>query len=218
MEHETQNMKHESAFTLIEAIVAASVFALVVSSILGIYVSVLHLDTRTRAQRTLADNSRFIMDFFGKEIDNGHIDYASYPNNVICKNGTAMPCDISGNDAPGTTELYIVNQAGDAEHFYLYNENTKSIEHTYSNCQTVNCDLVLTKNSGTASNLNSSDVRVTNLQFYTSPTSDPFSSAKNFSYQPQVTAVLELTANTGKRDQIKINLQSTFSELYYPSR
>jgi hypothetical protein len=185
----------ERAFTLIEAVVATAIFATVVVAMLGIYTSVITLDRKSRSQRLVADNSRFIMDFLSKEVRNGSIDYPSYPLGL-----TDPDCTIVGK----CVDLYIINQAGDSEHIYLDNLQ----------------NLVLVKNGGSATNLNSSNVEVTNLKFYVRPQGDPYTSAKLFNQQPFVTVILELTSNNGAnvKDNIKIDLEGTFATRIYPSR
>ena len=89
----------DSGFTLIEALVATTVFAFVVSSIIGVYISVLQLDRKTRAQTSVSQNARFIMEFLAKEIRNGSIDYSGLNS---CVNGS--------------TKLCLINQAGEAEY------------------------------------------------------------------------------------------------------
>jgi type II secretory pathway pseudopilin PulG len=94
-------------FTLIEAVVATSVFAFVVTSILGVYISTIQLDRKTRAQRAVAQNARFITEFLAKEVRNGSINYASYPGGTVA----------------GTGDLYLQNQANEIEHLFLNGTN-----------------------------------------------------------------------------------------------
>ena len=92
MQHETEKINiasrithHASrsrGFTLIEAIVATSVFAFIVSSILGVYIATFQLDRKSRAHRAVAQNARFISEFIGKEVRNGTIDYSSYCSTI----------------------------------------------------------------------------------------------------------------------------------------
>ena len=180
----TSGNKSQSGFTLIEAVVAASVFVFVVSAVIGVYISTLRLDSRTRAQRAILDNSRFIMDFLSKEVRNGHIDY----NAAAC-----------GGVVTSDTDLCLVNQDNEAEHFYLTGNN-----------------LAVAKTAGTA-NLNSSNVLVTNVRFLVAPTSDPLVAGSPTNEQPHVTVILDMKT-TSDRDPVPIHLQSTFSENYYPSR
>lgn len=67
--------RRQKGFTIIEAVVSAGVFAFIVSSILGVYMATIQLDSKTRAERAVQQNARFIMDFLSKEIRNGSINY-----------------------------------------------------------------------------------------------------------------------------------------------
>jgi len=95
-----------NGFTLIEAVVATAVFAFVVSSIIGVYLSVLQLDRKTRAQVAVSQNARFIMEFLAKEVRNGNIDYSGANS---CVNGINKLC--------------LINQAGEAEYIEYLSPN-----------------------------------------------------------------------------------------------
>jgi len=98
---------NQKGFTLIEAVVATAVFAFVVSSILGVYMSTIRLDRKTRAERAVAQNARFIMEYLAKEVRNGTIRYAGYPGGVA--NSTLM----------------LTNQANQNLSFYLSGTDLK---------------------------------------------------------------------------------------------
>jgi type II secretory pathway pseudopilin PulG len=184
--------KKQKGFTLLEAVVSAAVFAFVITAILGVYMAVLRLNARTRAIRSVTENSRFITEFLSKEVRNGRIDY-SQTNNL--------------------TTLAIINQNNESERIFL--------SDTIENCKSGTvCNLMLYKPSvsATATPLNSSTVRITNLGFYVSPTGDPFTTAKTFNEQPHVTLIIEFTSRVGTKDAVKMSLQTSFTELYYPSR
>ncbi len=187
----------KSGFTLIEAIVATSVFAFVVSSIIGVYISALQIDRKTRAQREVTQNARYIMDFLAKEVRNGEINYATYP----------------GQTADESDQFHLINQAGELEIF-------RRVLVSGPDCVTGVCKIVLAKQGGGTSDLTSAGVKVTKLEFRTSPTQDPFTPAKTTNVQPHVIVVMELTSSRYSRpqDQAKINVQSTFTVRHYPSR
>src|SRR6266545_5336500 len=92
-----------SGFTLIEVIVSMSLFIFVIMSIMGLYLSILRLEKRTRFERSLTQNGRFIYEFLEKEITNGHVDYAK----TLC------------GQANSNNDVYLVNQANENEHIYL---------------------------------------------------------------------------------------------------
>jgi len=72
----------QRGFTLIEAVVAAGVFAFVVSSSLAVYLATIQLDSKSRSERAVQQNARFIMDFLSKEVRNGSIDYSGTNNST----------------------------------------------------------------------------------------------------------------------------------------
>src|SRR3989344_2234857 len=176
--------RQQKGFTLIEAVVATAVFAFVIASIFGVYNSALQLDRKSKSQRVVAQNARFIMEYLGKEIRNGAIFYNGYPGGIADET------------------LILANQANEVESFYL-----------------TGTDLQLEKNS-TTTNLNSSGIKVTNLEFYIEPNGEPYVLGSAYNEQPRVTVALELTSDYGTSagSLEKINLQSTFATRNYPSR
>jgi Tfp pilus assembly protein PilW len=100
-------LRTNKGFTLIEAVVATSVFAFVVTSVLGVYLATLQIDSKTRAQRAVTQNARFIMEFIAKEVRNGEINYSAYP----------------GGSASSTNQLFIRNQLNEAERIFISGNN-----------------------------------------------------------------------------------------------
>ncbi|MBI4225175.1 MAG: prepilin-type N-terminal cleavage/methylation domain-containing protein [Candidatus Sungbacteria bacterium] len=86
MEHETRNTKHENGFTLIEIIVAVSIFALITLATVQIMLIVMRTqETITRIQ-AIQDNARFSLELITKEMRTG-INYdANTPASTICTN------------------------------------------------------------------------------------------------------------------------------------
>ena len=80
-------------FTLIEAIVATSVFAVAATSIVGVYASIQRLNRQSSALQALEQNVRFVGGELTKIIEAGKIDYASYAAGTVAQ--------------PFTTDLYL---------------------------------------------------------------------------------------------------------------
>jgi type II secretory pathway pseudopilin PulG len=190
--------RNQKGFTLIEAVVSASVFAFVMTSVLGVYLSALQIDSKTRAERAVQQNARFILEFLGKEIRNGSINYDEYGGTINYTSGY-------------TSDLYIVNQLDEQERIFCDNSDP------------ANPKLRLTKAEGTT-DLNSDKVKVTRCAFYVSPSTNPFAVLGTVpappNQQPFVTVVIQLQAQYSGRniDQAVMNLQSTFTVRDYPSR
>lgn len=183
--------KSQQGFTLIEAIVSASVFAVVVTSAMGVYMATLKLDAKTKAERAVQQNARFIMEYLGKEVRNGSIDYAGYTSTGI-------------NIANDSTNLFLINQALENEWIYLSGSNivlSKAAGDTNLN------------SSGVRVTKLSFSVAPTSNPFLSLSSSPP-------NVQPNVVVTMELTSNYGNRGQNKavMNVQSTFATRQYPSR
>jgi Tfp pilus assembly protein PilE len=187
------NLRKNSGFTVVEAVVSVSVFAVAVSSIIGTYLLVVKVDNRTRADRAVQQNARFITEFLGKEIRNGRIDYSTYLGEQITLNSNGY-----------ITVLRLINQNNEAEVITCDGSN-----------------ITLQKSSGTTQ-LNSAGVMVTKCAFYVHPSTDPFRPLLHNppNVQPFVTFVLELESNYGRRagDVSKINIQTSYTMRDYPSR
>ncbi len=84
-------------FTLIEAVVATAVFAMTMTSIVGVYIAVQRLNRQSASLQALQQNGRFISEDVTKLIRNGQIDYARY--------GASVP-------QPTTPNLYAIDRDG----------------------------------------------------------------------------------------------------------
>lgn len=98
-------------------------------------------------------------------------------------------------------ELYLINVDGEAELISLSSGSMR-----------------LTKAGFSDSDLSSSDITVSDLDFYISPNSDPFCPAPCPDAQPRVTYTFTLTSNTSLReaDQTSMRVQGTVSSRQYP--
>lgn len=111
MKQETYNMIHASGykfhdqgFTLIEAVVAVSIFAVTVTSMVGVYLSVQRLNQQNTALQFVQQNGRFITEDLTKLIRNGRIDYSRYSGGTVPQ--------------PATTNLYIIDRDGVSVRIY----------------------------------------------------------------------------------------------------
>lgn len=93
-----RNFVGNSGFTLIEALTSATIFAITMTSIVGVYISVQRLNQTSAAVQSVQENGRFLIEDLTKMIRNGAIDYSRY--------GATVP-------QPHTTNLYILDQNGE---------------------------------------------------------------------------------------------------------
>ncbi len=182
--------QNQKGFTLIEAIVATALFAVTVSSIMGVYLSTLKINRRTDVIRSASENARYITGFLTKEIRNGQIDYYG-PWNSPCSGIISAPAN----------SLSLVNT--DNEHLCFYLGDASGLSSSNGT------NLWLIKNNLLAVKVNSSNVTINNLVFYVSPTYNPYSTGSNA--QPRVTIMGNVTATSGSQDTITIPIQATVS-------
>lgn len=186
-----QNLNHQKGFTLIEAIVATSIFAFAMVSIIGVYLSTVRINRRTDLIRTASENVRFITEYISKEIRNGQLNYFG-PANSPC---TLPPFSSSSNF------LSLVNIDGDRLCFYLGN-SAGLLSATGPN-------LWLIKNNYSAVKINSTNVSITSLIFYVSPTANPYSASLKI--QPRVSVLGSLKANSSALDNVVMPIQTSVS-------
>ncbi len=186
-----QQSQHQGqqAFTLIEALVATFLFAVVLSSIMNVYLSTVKINRKTDLIRTASENARYISESISKEVRNGNIDYYS----------ASSPC--STNLQSPNISLAIVNVDND-RFCYYQGDNVGSISSSGSN-------LWLVKNTFAATKVNSPGTLINNLQFYISPLYNPYTSGSRI--QPRVTISASVTTTSGSQDTITIPIQTTIS-------
>ena len=180
--------RSQIGFTLFEAIVATAVFAFVISSVLGVYVATLQMDQKTRAQRAVTQNARFLMEYLAKEIRNGTIDYSAYP----------------GGSAGSLTQVYIRNQSDESERIYLDGQNLM-LSKLAGTTRLNSSSILVTKASFYVSPND-------NPLITTRPPPD------NKQPTVTVVLELTSNYGQRAIDTAKINLQSTYTIRAYPSR
>jgi prepilin-type N-terminal cleavage/methylation domain-containing protein len=180
--------QQQAGFTLIEAVVASALFAITVSSILGVYLSTIKLNRRTDVIRTASENARFITEYLSREIKNGQMDY----NGPVRGPCTAIP-------AASANSLSIINVDGDHICFFL-GDDSGSITSAGRN-------LWAEKNNLPAYKINSGNVQVLNLIFYSSPAFNPYTSGSTV--QPRVTFTANIRSTSGNQDNVIIPIESS---------
>jgi len=165
--------QNEKGFTLIEAIVAAAIFATAVVSIVDVYTSTVRLNRKTDGQRKASENARYITEYLSKEIRNGQVDYFG---------PTVSPCTT--NFAYSARTLGLVNT--DNVHLCFYMGDDAGLVSSSGT------NLWLIKGNAGPYKINSDDVTTTNIIFFTSPQANPYTTQS--AIQPRVTITGTVTA------------------------
>jgi len=155
--------KKQQGFTLLEMLISITVFVMVTVIALGIYSSVIRANKKSVSLTKLHRDSQLIMSSIAKKIRQSQVDYTYYPSGEV-------PSD--------NKELALVDVDG-TEYVFSHNSSDNTIE--------VSID------GGAAVDIPGGDVLVTDLKFYITPTTDPFTVVPSQTpIFPRVTMVLRL--------------------------
>ena len=83
-------MKHPRGFTLLEVLVAASLFSVVGMMATSVFLNLSRGQQQVSSRNTLYDDAQFILDQLTKEINSGSIDYEEYYNRIVLKGKPGM--------------------------------------------------------------------------------------------------------------------------------
>ncbi|HLD28560.1 MAG TPA: prepilin-type N-terminal cleavage/methylation domain-containing protein [Patescibacteria group bacterium] len=179
-----------SGFTLVEILVAISVFAIASVVIAGIFLNITGLQQNTASTQRLQNDARYILEKIAREVRSREIDYPlSNPQTYVYfrkdeLGGYLYVCFDSANN----NLKYYVSPTGDSTNCIVSGEP-----------------------------INASDVKVNNVQFYVQPTAeDQWGEVPATNIQPRVTILLELeNRNINERYKEVLTVQTTVSSKLY---
>ncbi len=226
-----QNLKRQKGFTLMEIVVATTIFAVVVSSLLALFNYTLKINRKSEALRQAAQGMRNFVEFLVKEVRNGQIDY--YVNNSL-PTASLGPCGASvvvGQRSYETQDnrLGIINTDNIQECFYFGDNDGNYVGNSsiFDAPQNSNYTLVMEK-AGIASPqvLNPANFRIEKLMFLIRPLCDPFTSTCDWppgayppgaypKTQPFVTILMKFVAKLPTGEEVPISYQTSVSSQKY---
>lgn len=184
--------KNNKGFTLIEMLVAMSIFVAFVGILLNSYTSIVRAQRDANDYRATYVEARQVFDILVQEMRDGMVDYQKYPAGVWGKQ----------------QNLYLINK-----------DNTARTHITYDGT-TVHLDKEFFLSAETKSSDLNSEVEITNFGLYVSPAIDPYDGANYANdrnqFHPKVTIFARFEKNLGAtKDPIIIDLQTTISSRVY---
>ncbi|MFH0803906.1 MAG: prepilin-type N-terminal cleavage/methylation domain-containing protein [Candidatus Tagabacteria bacterium] len=171
-------------FSLIEILVAVSIFAVAAVISSGALLSASDAQQKILSLRVVQDNLSYALDIIGKEARTGR----SYHCGVTADDFSDIPRDCASAGGPSFT---FRNSAGDK---ITYRLNSGRIEK------------VLNGNPAASLILTSSDANITSLTFYV------VGAPANDHLQPRLTIVLRGTAGLKEKIKSHLNIQTTISQ------
>jgi len=227
-------------FTLMEIVVATTIFAIVFSSLLAMFNYVLKINRRSEALRQASQGARDFVEFLVKEIRNGKVDYYISNGSVYTSGVGTSPCQPVGGSAgsnianPTTPSTYslqdnklgIINTDSVQECFYYGNDSSPTPGYvgtnTFSAPSGHKYNLLMQK-AGIAGVqvLNPPNMRIDNLMFVIRPICDPYTaSCRDYvpglpKIQPTITILIKFVAQLPTGEQFPIYYQTSVSSDKY---
>ena len=179
----------QTGFTLMEILVATTIFATVLTIMLVLFNYTLKINRRVEQLRQLSQGTRNFEEYLVREIRNGRIDYGSANSN----------CAAVSYASASNSSLALINRAGERECFYKSGS-----------------DLLIGK-QGITDKLNPQNVTLGSVKFYVRPTSDPAANGPPFpGTQPVVTILMQFKIQLSGADPLAtIPYQTTISTDIY---
>ncbi|HVY67834.1 MAG TPA: prepilin-type N-terminal cleavage/methylation domain-containing protein, partial [Patescibacteria group bacterium] len=167
-----------SGFTLMEILVATTIFIIVFAALLSLFNYTLKINRRSEALRQASQGMRNFMEFLVKEIRNGQVDYGFIDPGGQVNSSPPSPCPTvaAGNPSYAMQEnrLGLVNIDGAEECFYYGNAAGTYIGSSIFSSSTGGTTLVLHKGTLAPQIMNPANFRVDRLMFLVRPVKDPY--------------------------------------------
>lgn len=226
--HKTYNLKPSKGFTLMEIVVATTIFAFVFASLLALFNYTLKINRKAEALRQATQGMRNFIEYLVKEVRNGQLDYYVI-NGTISVPAFSMtsPCRLPAGGVGSNTysskenRLGIINTDGVQECFYygkLDGTYVDTIGSTPSTFATTTGGTLVLQKAGVngAQILNPPNFNIENLMFVIRPVKDPYTYTGGLSEtSPAVSIFIKFTTNLPTGEKVPIYYQTTVSTAQY---
>lgn len=223
----SHELKASPGFTIMEIVVATTIFAIVTVGMTTLFTYTLKINRRAEALRQATQGMRDFVEGIVKEVRNGQIDYGVIdPGGSTVVSSALGQCDIkpagssynastNGGDSYTATDnrLAILDTDGNRECFYLGDANGTWVGSGVTSGKT----LVLEKAGGIHQIVNPPNYTVDRLAFFVRPLCDPYSTNCT-SYggvtpklQPFLTIAIQFTTKLSTGETVPIYYQTTVS-------
>ena len=207
--------KTKKGFTLIEVLVAITIFMIFITSISSAYLDIAKSQRRANAERAIYSEMRYVFDLIGQEARSKTIDYGCPgPSGGCLKlNGIAHSNYLSLVNGEGTQRtIFLIQddtQSGNKK-LYYYKEEKKVGDPTWNATEGFEKGYV---------EIELKNIKLNNFIFEISPLVDPFD-PKNIGcgaiqFQPAVSMYASISSLNGQAGDFELDLQTTVSSRVY---
>lgn len=153
-----EQIKNEKGISLVELVVAVSIFSLVMIAATGIFISAMKAQKVIIAKQNIANNMRYVIEFMTKEIRMAQVDTDILSLDMTFNDGSGNPFNNSLSSS-----LSFINYGGEQIKYYLYTETDVGGDIIKSEVRRTNITT-----PGTADDnqpISSNEVFITDLKF-----------------------------------------------------
>ncbi len=188
----------QRGYTLIELMVAMGIFAIVLVTAVGSYVSVSQSSTKSSSQRKVQQDARFNVEEMARQTRSAGIDYGFYA--LAAQQNSA--CQVNSTNRPTLALLYTEADSNNlpvTKRVVYYFDSTSKAVYRYENINTITNPDCTALNTATDQRVTANNVNVVDAKFLVSPDQDPNSTTSNLAARythPRATISLSVQTNS----------------------
>ncbi|MBU4369868.1 prepilin-type N-terminal cleavage/methylation domain-containing protein [Patescibacteria group bacterium] len=207
-------VKLNKGFTLIELMVSLGILVVAILAALGIYINVIGTRQKTVGQLNIQEDGQYLMSLIVKDIRAGMVDYADHVG------GEGNCVKITSAENP-TSQLCLLDFSSSPNQIrYKTNLSASGVcSEVGGRCVLQRCEGLASSDTcntatGSYQTITMTNVSFERLDFYISPTTDPFIIDSTNYEHPRVTIVLKLRSLREKTGEKLLVLQQTVPQRY----
>lgn len=218
-----KQIKTQKGFTLIEVLIALSIFMIFITSISSAYLNIARSQRQANAVRAVYSEMRYIFDLIGQEARSKTIDYGCPGSIKENTTETSAGC-LELNGVPRTDYLALVNDEGTQRTVFLVKddiENDMKKLYYYKEEKDANSN-VWNRAKGFEkgySEIELRNIKLNNFAFEISPLVDPFDTGNitcgAVQFQPAVSLYTSISTVNEQAGNFNLDLQTTVSSRVY---
>ncbi len=206
-------------FTLMEILVATTIFVVVFASLLSLFDYVLKINRRGEALRQASQGMRNLMEYVVKQLRNGQVDYGFVDPGGTQDSSLPAPCDqVRGVGYSAESNVLGILDTDSNELCIYYGDDGSPIQPAglgvFSAPAGHSYNLLVAKGSLSAQVLNPPNFSVDKLKFIVRPRLDAYT-PDNPKAQPVVVILAKFTAKLPTGEQVPIYYQTSVSTSKY---
>ncbi len=208
--HASRFKLHALSFSLIEMMVSVSIMSILIISAVGIYIYVIGPQQKIIAAANLQQDGQLVMSVLAKDIRQDLINYDYYAGGITNPvNVLALKNSESTDGYPYVIYKKGLANGSDCSSSVCYVLKCKLSSYNQA-CNSSSCPDC----AGNFFPVSSSDVFVRLLNFYITPTSNPFGYGSIIYNIPRATIILELKGLREKTGERLLRMEETISNRY----